>query len=91
MSPQKSDDIIGQTLYPTPSAGIAKSDIDPIDGTEDTYRCVQCGMPCRVANGVQSSGTANDGDGFVVNDTTTGDPTVNRGGCPFCGTANSRG
>lgn len=91
MSPRKSDDIIGQTLYPSPSASGLKVEVDRYTGEEDTYRCSQCGMLCRVASGVQSSGTENDGDGFVVNDPTTGDPTVNRGGCPFCGSANNKG
>lgn len=86
----RNDDIVGARLFPTPSAGNGQLRIDPFTGVPDSYRCQQCGFGCVVANGIFSPGTVNQGDGAVVNDAVTGDPTVQRGYCPFCGTGNSR-
>lgn len=84
------DDIVGARQFPTGTAGKGTLRIDPVTGRPDSYRCQQCGFGCVVANGIASPTTANQGDGFISNDATTGDPTISRGGCPFCGTANSR-
>ena len=78
---QSKDDVIGQTLYPSPSAGDGKLEEDGF------YACKQCGAQCD-SQKVSSPGHANDGDGYVT--TSGGDPTVAFGRCPFCGTANSR-
>ena len=78
--------IIGSSLHPTSSAGSGKPDGDVTE--EVFYSCKQCGMWCK-AGEVQSPGSANDGDGGNV--FSGGDFTVQRGFCPFCGSANSRG
>lgn len=83
------DDIIGASQFPTGTQGTGRPKNDPITGKTDAWSCKQCGMGC-LADRVTSPGTANQGDGNILNDASTGDPTLLRGGCPFCGTANSR-
>lgn len=89
MLSRKRDDIIGQTLYPSGTAGSGKVDIDRFTGVADMHRCKQCGFGC-LESKVMSPGTANEGDGSVVNDAVTGDPVVGMGYCPFCGSANNK-
>lgn len=84
------DDIVGARVFPTSSAGSGKLAVDRVTGIPDSYRCIQCGFGCVVANGIISPGTANQGDGFQTNDATTGDPIGGRPGCPFCTTGNSK-
>lgn len=83
---KRSPDFIGSALHPSGSGGSGKDDGD--SDQESFYRCVQCGFFC-LASRVQSPGGANDGNGFLVSTST--DFTVQRGGCPCCGSANSRG
>lgn len=77
-------------MFPTPTAGNGMLRLDPFTGVPDMYRCAQCGFGCNLQNGITSPGAANDGDGFIINDASTGDPDGGRPGCPFCGTAKSR-
>lgn len=90
LSIRRNDDITGITLYPSPTAGNGRPDVDKITGQIDGWRGKCCGMYIRPANGASSPGTANEGSGAVSNNSTTGDPTVSRGLCPFCGSANNR-
>jgi len=90
MSQRHRDDIIGATVFPTPTAGSGKLKVDKYTGIADEWDCKQCGFHMVVQNGYQSPGTYNQGDGFISNDPITGDPTVSRPGCSFCGTPNSR-
>lgn len=87
---RRNDDIIGASVFPTPTAGNGKVTVDKYTGQIDNWACQQCGAQNRVANGAQSPGTYAQGDGFITNDASTGDPTVKRPGCWNCGTANSR-
>jgi hypothetical protein len=84
------DDIVGATMFPTPTAGTGHLVVDKYTGIPDMYRCGQCGFGCVVKNGITSPGTANLGDGFQTNDPSTGDQVGGRPGCPFCATGNSR-
>lgn len=86
----RSDDIVGARMFPTPTAGDGQLRIDPVTSVPDMYRCGLCGFGCVLKNGIVSPGTANQGDGFQINDSVTGDPVGGRPGCPFCATGNSR-
>lgn len=77
-----SDDIIGHTQTPSPTAGDGKQ-------RGDMLRTICCGFPIDPLK-IPNMGAANEGDGFVTNDPVTGDPTVLRGGCPFCGSSKTR-
>lgn len=78
--------ILGSSQHPTGSGGSGKADGET--DKEVFYDCKQCGMWCK-AGQVRSPGGGNDGNGTNVF-TSDGDFTVNRGGCPFCGSLNSR-
>ena len=84
------DDIVGARVFPTPTAGNGKLLVDKYTGQVDEWSCLQCGFHLVAANGIQSPGTYNQGDGFITNDPTTGDPTASRPGCPFCGTPSNK-
>lgn len=83
---RRSPDFVGGQVHPSGSGGNGKN-LDR-SGQEDFYRCAQCGMYC-LASRVQSPGGGNDGNGNLV--WTGSDVLSQSGGCPDCGSLNSKG
>jgi hypothetical protein len=82
---------LGRTEFPSPTAGNGKQVVDRYTGMPDGWACRQCGFWCS-AQRVAVPGTINEGNGDITFVPVTGgsEPVVGRGGCPFCGSGNSR-
>ena len=85
------DDVFGQTLYPSGSAGKEKfrrvKFLEDEEERDSFYSCKQCGFAVD-GHKVQSPGGTPEGNGNVR--IVSSSPVVDVGFCPFCGSANNR-